>query len=303
MVRPLVSVITITRNRANMIGRCIKSVLSQSYSNLEHIVIDGSSEDNTDDVVAGFKDDRLRYEKLAWNWPIKETLDYGITLCRGEYITFLDSDDEYVPSKIEKQLKLIESLTEEYGFVYCWMTYYDVANNNTVEYVHAPQLKGLVRDEVLAKPIISGTPSLFFRARFLRELGGWKSVDEIGIISDWELCARACQKSKVDFVPESLVNVYENHGSVRQSEDTKYYDSVYKRRIKFHKYFLTEFQENFKRCPEIALNHQSAIMKYEFKLHNYFVAGKCLLKMFLTHPFLLIKKASHNRNSYADKNR
>ena len=67
MNAPLVSVITITRNRAKLIGRCIQSVLNQTYKNIEHIIVDGASTDETDDVVGSFKDERLRYFKLETN--------------------------------------------------------------------------------------------------------------------------------------------------------------------------------------------------------------------------------------------
>ena len=77
MEQPLVSIITITRNRAKLIGRCIGSVLGQSYHNIEHIVVDGASDDNTGDVIASFVDDRLKYLKLDSNWSLEKTYKYG----------------------------------------------------------------------------------------------------------------------------------------------------------------------------------------------------------------------------------
>lgn len=290
MERPLVSVVTITRNRGNLLKRCISSVLSQTYSNIEHIVVDGASDDNTDEVVASFKDERLRFEKLDYNWPLKPTMDHAIDLCRGKYITFLDSDDEYLPSKVEKQVELIESLPDDYGFVYCWMTYYDVSDNNKVDHIHKAQLRGFVCDEVVGEPIITGTPTLLFRTDFLRELGGWKSKDEIGIVSDWELCARACQLKKVDYVPESLVNVYINHGSVRQSDNKKYYNDSYLREIKFYNYFLTNFSENFRRKPELAAYHYYSIAICKLKLKKLFGFFKFICKSFYRNPKYTINK-------------
>lgn len=289
MEKPLVSVVTITRNRGNMIGRCIDSVLSQTYSNIEHIIVDGASDDNTDEVVANFKDERLKYIKLESNWPIKETIDYGVSMCQGKYLTFLDSDDEYVPTKIQKQVELIESLPEDYGFIYCWMTYFDSSNNNSIIRVHNPQLRGYVADEVVGEPVISGTPTLMFRSSFFNKLGGWKSLDEIGMASDTELCVRACQLSKVDFIPESLVNVYENHGSVRQSEG-KYYKDPYKRLVKFHKYFLTTFADNYKRRPEKASYHCYLLAVSYYHLGEYFQCVKYFLRAFRLNPQSVINK-------------
>lgn len=268
MEQPLVSVVTITRNRGKLIGRCIKSVLGQTYHNIKHIVVDGASEDETDDVVASFNDTRIKYIKLAENWPIAKTINYGIELATGKYITFLDSDDEYLPSKIEKQLQLIESLPEEYGMVYCWMTEYDnetgtqlTSRNNTV--------RGFVGNEIAAKNILSGTSTFFFRADVIKQLGGWKDKEEIGIVSDWELATRVCQKWKVDYIPESLVKVYVNHGTIRMSEDRYYQNEILQRIVKFNKYYLSEFQSVFEINPGLAKWHYYDIIRSLFKMQRY----------------------------------
>ena len=289
MEQPLVSIVTITRNRGNMLKRCIESVLSQTYYNIEHIVVDGASDDNTDEVIDGIKDERLKFHKLDYNWPLHETSAFAYSLCNGKYITFLDSDDEYLPTKIEKEVNLIESLPEDYGFVYCWMTYYD-SSRNAFDHLHNPQLRGFVKDEVVVEPIITGTPTLLFRLDFFRSFGGWKSRDEIGIASDWEMCARACQQSKVDYVPESLVNVYVNHGSERQSDNSNYNKEACKRLLKFHHHFLSQFSENFKRHPESAYYHFYFISLYNYKLHNYREGFKFLIKAFLSNPNATIRR-------------
>lgn len=282
MEQPLVSVITITRNRGNLIGRCVQSVLEQTYHNIEYIVVDGASTDSTDEVIASFKDERLIYIKLNENLAIKTTIDIGIQRAQGKYITFLDSDDEYVPEKIAKQVALIETLPMDYGFVYCWMTYYD-DKTHQVDHVHAPQLRGMVAEEVISEPIVSGTPTLMFRAEVLRDLDGWKSTEELGIVADWELCARACQKYKVDYLPESLVNVYVNHGFVRQSEK-RYYNAVYQRYIKFHTYFLTTYKTTFAQKPFLAFPHYRALCSLHFRLNLYSKSAKYFRKAFMSAP-------------------
>ena len=253
MEQPLVSVITITRNRGNLIGRCIQSVLSQTYRNIEHVVVDGASEDNTDEVIRSFNDDRIHYVKLESNWPIVKTINYGVEISRGQFVTFLDSDDEYKPTKIEKQLEKMLSLPEDYGMVYCWMTYYDQANMRIIK-EHMPSLRGNVSKEVVEKPIVSGTPTYFMRRDTFLESGGWIEKERIGIVSDWEFGARLCQKWKVDYVPESLVNVYVNNGTIRMSDSGYYYDLL-ERTVKFEKYFLTEFDNIFEQYPQKACIH------------------------------------------------
>ena len=286
MEQPLVSVLTVTRNRGNLLRRCVNSVLSQTYKNIEHIVVDGASDDNTDEVMAEFDDERLHFVKLKSNWPVKETIDHGISLCKGKYITFLDSDDEYLPEKVEKQVRLIVSLPEDYGFVYCWMTYYDSKTGEIIK-LHNPQYRGDIKDEVASQPVISGTPTLMFKSTFFRELGGWKSPDEIGLASDWELCARACQLCCVDYVPESLVNVYVNHGSVRQSEDRSYYQNIYNHQIKFFNHFLYFFSDTFKRHPKLAAYHYYHLAVAYYGTRQYAKSISCAFKALFRNPKVL----------------
>lgn len=290
MEKPLVSVLTITRNRGKLLYRCINSVLSQTYKNIEYIIVDGASDDDTDHVILSFDDKRLRFIKLDYNWPLFETISYGVSLCSGKYITFLDSDDEYLPEKIEKQVALIDSLPDKFGLVYCWMSYYDNNDINKLIKLHNPKLVGFVPDEVISEPIISGTPTMMFRMDFFRKFGGWKSMDEIGIISDWEMCARACQLTKVNYIPESLVNVYINHGSTRQSESQEYYNNVNKRYIKFHHHFLSFFKDNFDRRPDLKVYHYLPLAIYSFRLRQVGASIKYLIKAFISNPCITVKR-------------
>ena len=257
---PLVSVITVTRNRGKLIRRCIDSVLNQTYTNIDYIIVDGASDDETDNVIKNYHDERLRFIKLESNWPIIKTFHYGVEQARGKYVTFLDSDDEYLPTKIEKQVRLIESLPEEYGMVYCWMTYYDSSKNNAVVRVHDSRLRGFVPVEAAEKPTVSGTPAFMFKKNIFKELGGW-NVDS-PLATDWELGARYCQRWKVDYVPESLVNVYINHCYDRTSSHMRYDKTWLAQRIAGHEYYLTEFKESF--------DQQIGSRWYQYKSLSFF---------------------------------
>lgn len=102
MSQPLITIITNTKNRAHLISRCIESIQQQSYQNYEHIISDGCSTDNTESVVLSYNDPHIKYIKVQGG-PIEQTKNAFI-LSKGEYITFLDDDDEYLPNKLEKQI-------------------------------------------------------------------------------------------------------------------------------------------------------------------------------------------------------
>lgn len=268
MDKPLVTVITITRNRGDLIGRCIKSVQNQTYQNFEHIIVDGASTDNTEEVVKSFNNDRIRYYKTT-----EEEAGYmdcykkAFSETKGKYLCFLDDDDEYLPNKIEKQVGLIESLPEDYGLVYCWMTYYD-AKTHKVLRIHNPQLRGDVSLDVVEKPAVSGTPTFLIRTEAFFKLGGWVSAEESGVASDWAFGARFCQHYKVDYVPESLINVYINHSHVRMSNAGDYYHEADKKNIKFHKYFLETYSDIFKRYPQRGWYHYYGLAYSSLKIGN-----------------------------------
>lgn len=264
--QPLVTVITITRNRAELISRCIKSIQQQTYNNIEHIIVDGASTDNTESVVESLNDGRIKYIKLSENLNIHDTYDVGLKNGTGKYVCLLDDDDEYLSTKIEKQVALIESLPQDYGFVYCWMAYYDNKSKKLLA-EHKPSVRGYVLEEVVEKPVVSGTPTFFYKYEVFNEL--FHDVRDTGLSSDWATGAKSCEKWKVDFVPEILINVYVNHGSVRMSDDSKYYQDYESRRIKLSKYFLSTYHEIFEKYPKKSIPHLKSIAISYFNIGEY----------------------------------
>lgn len=100
----LVSIITPTYNCAQFIAETIESVLSQSYTNWEMIIVDDCSSDNTKDIVDEFKDPRIKYHCLATNSGAAVARNMALKLAQGRWIAFLDSDDIWSTDKLKKQL-------------------------------------------------------------------------------------------------------------------------------------------------------------------------------------------------------
>jgi glycosyltransferase involved in cell wall biosynthesis len=97
----LVSVVMPSYNYAHFIGRALQSVLDQTYSNWEALVVDNHSQDNTDDIIKSFNDPRIRLLKIHNHGVIAASRNLGIREARGEWIAFLDSDDCWYPTKLE----------------------------------------------------------------------------------------------------------------------------------------------------------------------------------------------------------
>ncbi|NWG07479.1 MAG: glycosyltransferase family 2 protein [Chloroflexi bacterium] len=117
MTEPLVSVIIPTYNGARFLGRAIRSVLNQTYSNLELIVVDDRSPDNTEEVVKQFNDPRLSYFRHEVNQGASAARGTGRRHSSGEIIAFLDQDDMFHPEKLEAHVTFLKD-HPEVGFTY-----------------------------------------------------------------------------------------------------------------------------------------------------------------------------------------
>src|SRR6056297_1399486 len=116
---PTVSVIVPTYNRADSLPRTIDSVLAQTHDDLELVVVDDASTDDTETVVERYEDDRVTYLEHATNRGGSAARNTGIRASDGDYVAFLDSDDEWHPEKLERQVRELESRSEEWVAAYC----------------------------------------------------------------------------------------------------------------------------------------------------------------------------------------
>lgn len=283
---PNVSVIIGTRNRAKLLHRAVISVLDQTYQDFECIIIDGGSTDNTPDVVKQFKDKRIIYIRQEMDEGRASSLNFAIKHSRGSLITFLDDDDEYLPSKLEKQVLLLKSLPKKVGLVYCWMDYYDDSTGELIREWH-PTIKGDVYSEQIGKQSVGGFPTLLVRKEVLEKVGGLN--ERVNYPSDWEWVCRISRHFELDFVPEVLVKVYVNHEYQRMSNpkrDKKYYKDL----AEFYLDFLKEHAFGFKVYPRKKFNHYLSLVGYYSHVGNF--------NEFVYYSLLTIKTKPFNIKGY-----
>ncbi|MFB6165571.1 MAG: glycosyltransferase family 2 protein [Haloarculaceae archaeon] len=116
---PVVSVVIPTYNRADVLSRAVESALAQTLADVEVIVVDDASTDHTDEVLASFDDDRLTTLVHDENRGGSAARNTGIDHATGEYVAFLDSDDEWRPTKLERQVSTLERRSDEWVAAYC----------------------------------------------------------------------------------------------------------------------------------------------------------------------------------------
>jgi glycosyltransferase involved in cell wall biosynthesis len=105
---PLVSVVLPTYNHAHFLYNAIQSVIAQTYTNFELLIVDNHSNDDTDAVVSGFSDPRISFLKIHNKGVIAASRNMGIKEAKGDWIAFLDSDDSWYPKKLETVMSIIK---------------------------------------------------------------------------------------------------------------------------------------------------------------------------------------------------
>ena len=106
----MISIVTASYNYAQYIGETIQSVLNQTYSDWELVIVDDCSSDNSVEVIKSFKDDRIKLFVNERNLGLKGTVKRGIELAQGDWVVFLESDDVITPDYLEKKAKIVQNL-------------------------------------------------------------------------------------------------------------------------------------------------------------------------------------------------
>jgi len=114
----MISIILPTYNRSALLRRSIDSILCQTWKDYELIVVDDGSTDPTREVVGCIDDKRLRYLSFPEQRGAAAARNAGIEISKGDWIAFQDSDDEWLPEKLERQVEAFRELPKEYGLVY-----------------------------------------------------------------------------------------------------------------------------------------------------------------------------------------
>lgn len=213
-MKELVSVVIPTYNRKTTICRAIRSVLSQTYNNIEIIVVDDCSKDDTEEVVNQEfgEDKRVSFYKLDKNSGACVARNKGVKLSKGKYVAFLDSDDEFIPKKIELQVEKIQST----GAQLCATDYtiiYRDGSEGVVKTYNGP--KEEVFFELLYCNFITTGTLIGLRECFIET-----PFDESQPrYQDWDIVLRLYQKYSFTFLKERTLLQYYQPVSISASTD------------------------------------------------------------------------------------
>jgi glycosyltransferase involved in cell wall biosynthesis len=204
---PEVSVVLCTYNREKTLAGSVKSVLDQTFCNFELIIVDDNSSDNSKDLINSFNDPRIIYLKHDTNRGPAISRNTGIKTSRGNYICFQDSDDQWFPDKLQKQLEAFSqnktSSVKTLGVVSTG--YWKIFGSKKY---YAPTSRAIQREGDLFETLLYGNV-IAIHSLVLKEV-----FDKIGFfdeslpaLEDWELWLRISKTYSFKLVDEALVNV------------------------------------------------------------------------------------------------
>ena len=275
----LVSVVIPTYKRSEMLQRAINSVLSQTYSSVECIVVnDNTPGDEYSQILykmlSDYKgDSRFQFVEQETHKNGAAARNAGIRVAKGEYIAFLDDDDYWDRNKLEIQVAELEKLSSDWGAVSCLMRLY---RKGRIFAANRPYKDGEIHYEVLTRCISMGTGSLVIRREALDDTGYFD--ENLRRFQDPQLFSCLTEKYKVKLIRKYLHNRDVDDNQNRPTVETinrfqeDFYQSVEKqlKRLPYRKVKLMKTLFNFDKVPilwqsgnrGLALKYTLGVMKY-----------------------------------------
>ncbi|HKK23746.1 MAG TPA: glycosyltransferase [Pseudohaliea sp.] len=286
---PRISVIIPAYNRATTIRLSAESVLRQTVEDLELIVVDDASSDGTAEAAEAIGDPRLRVIRLKKNRGPSGARNAGMEAARGEWIAFQDSDDEWLPSKLERQFAAMKRLGPDAIGAYCGMAVVGTpeaggaaAGPVTVSYEphhraphrYAPLEGANMRHSLLHAGNLISTQTFIGRRAALRAAGGFD--ESLRMIEDWEYFIRVADQGPIAFEPQPLVVQRFSPNSLTRS---------LRNRVEALASVIERNKSHFDEMPQILAIHYFYIAGGMRQLGELAEARRWIARSFLQNPW------------------
>lgn len=258
----MISVIIPTYNRDKTILKSINSVLNQTYSDIEVIVVDDGSTDNTKKTVNSIKDKRLKYIYQK-NQGACVARNRGIEEARGEYIAFHDSDDEWKNNKLEVQIKFLNE--KKADFVSCGMKRNTKSNLKNVSLDYEINLENLLKYNVMS------TQTMLMKKEVCQKVKFDKSFKRL---QDWDYVLQVYLANyKIEYLNKPLVETNDSDNSITYNVNIEY---ACNHLIEKYKKYYNQYKKS--------LAYVYMLIARNAKNENRKIAHKYLVKSFKKDP-------------------
>lgn len=210
---PKVTILIPFYNRAAYLHAAIESVLCQTFTDFELLLIDDGSTDDSADVVAGFHDPRIRLLRNETNLGIPATRNRGVAEARGEYLAFLDSDDIALPQRLARQVAFMDK-HPEYAATGAWIEWIDTCGTRSGRIKRRSLSPDLIRAERLFRAGLENSTAIA-RTQILRE---YPYREDFAVGEDYDLWSRIAERHELAALPQVLVYRREHEQRVTHDE-------------------------------------------------------------------------------------
>ena len=269
----LVSVIIPTFNRAHVLAQAINSVLKQTYKTLELIVVDDGSIDDTENLIGAFDDPRLIYLKSPQNYGVSAARNRGIAAARGEWLAFLDSDDEWLPQMLERQFVALDQAEPGYVACYCDMLRLDNGHATRIprkasekNFGAAPWPSLLMDGEWFSQTWLVKKDTVLAAGGFDERMQIWE---------DWDLFLRIALQGSIHHLPEVLV-----HSTVSPDSLVGRHEN----RPASLRVLQQKHAALFARDAAVAAHHAYTCARFELLYGDWFLGSRRLLTVICMEP-------------------
>ena len=299
MSDPTVSIVIPTYNRAHLLPRAIDSIIAQTMKDWEIVLVDDGSTDETPDLARDYQrrlGERFVYVSQSNAGP-GAARNHGIERCRGRFVTFLDSDDEYLPTKLARQVELLER-APGLGLVYCDSAFVDLdGKRHESVFDEKTKLARAVPYEEIAPKLCVCRGSLFdwlIREYFVSTISGMVRREVLGsdirfpidqsYAEEWLFYLRVARITPAGFVNEPLCLHHFTAGSLARTDRQANMSELRRLLLRIKAAFgdLNRIQRRAVHRNLATCTRQLGFDKY--KSRNYAAAARHFIESFRFHP-------------------
>lgn len=279
-ISTLVSVVIPTFNHGQYLGRALQSLINQSYTNWEAIVIDNHSTDNTDEVIFGFADKRISYFKLHNNGVIGVSRNAGIKVAKGEWIAFLDSDDWWHPEKLKE---FHGKTRKNFDVFYHELEVIRPGNSWRRRFIGSWQVKSPVQIDLLIRGNAIATSSVVVRREILNRTSLFSESHSMIACEDYFLWLLLAELTNHFYYCPKVLGYYMDDGKGMSRRDMS---NPYKHAVEPFVYKLNSSQ---RKCVYARVNYQK--LRYAYLNKDYTFTSRSAIKLILNGPILIRLKS------------
>jgi glycosyltransferase involved in cell wall biosynthesis len=289
---PEFSIITPTKHRPELLRRAINSVLSQSFVNFEQIIIDDANDPDTERIVVGFKDERIKYVSHEKPSGAGAAYNTGMSYAKGRFINFLDDDDEYLPEILQKIHDSFENSSGNPGFIWTGITRVRDAENGEEHIITQvwPAEFSTKEDGLTISTAIGNGYGFSIKRECIDEIGEYDQTLTTG--QDTDFLIRLSKIFEFRTIPEVMVKIH-HHGKTQLTDLSrtelrwKCYGQIMERHFDFlARYFKVIHIHSLAYlmlCYQV--NRKNAGRKFMWKIIKKYPFKKLLYQDFLSYEF------------------